>query len=132
MSSCNTCSTLLDTKSKISPDGTPMFDPTLYRSLAGALQYLTFTRPDIVYVVQQICLFMHDLHEPHLLALKHILLYLQGTLSHGLFLRSSSVDRVVSYSDADWAGCPHTRGMKLTRLEVYVPIAPHQRTKMGH
>ncbi|GJZ34670.1 ribonuclease H-like domain-containing protein [Tanacetum coccineum] len=33
--------------------------------LAGSLQYLTFTRPDISYVVQQICLFMHDPREPH-------------------------------------------------------------------
>jgi hypothetical protein len=29
----------------------PVRDPTAYRSLAGALQYLTFTRPDIVYAV---------------------------------------------------------------------------------
>lgn len=35
-------------------DGTdpPISDPTLYSSLAGALQYLTFTRPYITYVVQ--------------------------------------------------------------------------------
>ncbi|GJX38845.1 ribonuclease H-like domain-containing protein [Tanacetum coccineum] len=33
--------------------GTPVVDPTLYQSLAGSLQYLTFTRPDITYAVQQ-------------------------------------------------------------------------------
>ncbi|GJU09962.1 ribonuclease H-like domain-containing protein [Tanacetum coccineum] len=33
--------------------GTPVVDPTLYRSLAGSLQYLTFTRPDITYAMQQ-------------------------------------------------------------------------------
>ncbi|GJU44111.1 ribonuclease H-like domain-containing protein [Tanacetum coccineum] len=41
-------------------DDDPVSDPTLYRSLAGALQYLTFTRPDISYAVQQVCLYMHD------------------------------------------------------------------------
>ncbi|GJY48824.1 ribonuclease H-like domain-containing protein [Tanacetum coccineum] len=45
----------------------------LYRSLAGALQYLTFTRSDISYVVQQVCLYMRDPQEPHFSALKRIL-----------------------------------------------------------
>ncbi|GJZ72953.1 ribonuclease H-like domain-containing protein [Tanacetum coccineum] len=53
--------------------GTPVVDPTLYRSLAGSLQYLTFTRPDITYAVQQVCLYMHDPREPHFSALKRIL-----------------------------------------------------------
>ncbi|GJY60252.1 ribonuclease H-like domain-containing protein [Tanacetum coccineum] len=65
-------------------DGDPVSDPTLYRSLAGALQYLTFTRPDISYVVQQVCLFMHDSREPHFFALKRILRYVRGTLDYGL------------------------------------------------
>lgn len=49
--------------------------PTLYHSLAGALQYLTFTRPDITYVVQHICLYTHDPCELHFTALKHISRY---------------------------------------------------------
>ncbi|GKC01420.1 ribonuclease H-like domain-containing protein, partial [Tanacetum coccineum] len=40
-----------------------------------SLQYLTFTRPDISYAVQQVCLHMHDPREPHLSALKRILRY---------------------------------------------------------
>jgi hypothetical protein len=30
----------------------PVVDVTVYRSLINALQYLTFSRPDIVYAVQ--------------------------------------------------------------------------------
>ncbi|GKA33081.1 ribonuclease H-like domain-containing protein [Tanacetum coccineum] len=81
MQHCNLCKTPVDTESKLGSDGDPVSDPTLYRSLAGALQYLTFTRPDISYDVQQICLYMHDPRDPHFTALKH----------------------------ADWAGCPVTR-----------------------
>nr|GEU78529.1 ribonuclease H-like domain-containing protein [Tanacetum cinerariifolium] len=35
------------TESKLGSDGDPVSDSTLYCSLAGGLQYLTFTRPDI-------------------------------------------------------------------------------------
>ncbi|XP_021309205.1 uncharacterized protein LOC110432736 [Sorghum bicolor] len=48
MTDCKPCSTPVDTQGKISEtEGIPVTDPTAYRSLAGALQYLTFTRPDI-------------------------------------------------------------------------------------
>ncbi|GJY29153.1 ribonuclease H-like domain-containing protein [Tanacetum coccineum] len=39
----------------------------------SSIQYLTFTRIDISYAVQQICLYVHDPQEPHLSALKRIL-----------------------------------------------------------
>ncbi|GKB69630.1 ribonuclease H-like domain-containing protein [Tanacetum coccineum] len=53
------------TESKVGADGDPVSDLKLYRSLAGALQYLTFTPPDISYSVQQVYLYMHDPREPH-------------------------------------------------------------------
>ncbi|GKB45932.1 ribonuclease H-like domain-containing protein [Tanacetum coccineum] len=82
---CNPSRTLVDTKSKLSDDGAPISDPTLYRILAGSLQYLTFTCPNISYVVQQVFLYMHDPREPHFLALKRVLQYVR-----------------------DWDGCPTT------------------------
>ncbi|GJY78530.1 ribonuclease H-like domain-containing protein [Tanacetum coccineum] len=109
MLNCKPCRTPVDTDSKLFADGAPISDSTLYRSLAGALQYLTFTRPDISYGVQQVCLFMHDPREPHLFALKRILRHVRGTLSYGLQLYSSTTSSLVAYSDADWAGCPTTR-----------------------
>jgi hypothetical protein len=107
---CKPCSTPVDTQAKLSAtDGNPMTDATDYRSLVGALQYLTFTRPDISYAVQQVCLHMHAPREPHLSAVKRILRYLRGTLDHGLLLRPSSPSELVVYTDANWAGCPDTR-----------------------
>nr|GFA01437.1 hypothetical protein [Tanacetum cinerariifolium] len=78
MANCNPLRTPVDTDSKLGPEGVAVQDPTLYRSFAGGLQYLTFTRPDLSYAVQQICLYMHDPQEPHFAALKRILRYVRG------------------------------------------------------
>ncbi|XP_021839291.2 uncharacterized mitochondrial protein AtMg00810-like [Spinacia oleracea] len=110
MSSCKPSSTPVDTKSKVSAySGAPFEDPTLYRSLAGALQYFTFTRPDISYAIQQICLHMHSPTDDHMQNLKRIVRYIQGTLDYGLHLYPSSVTDLISYTDVDWGGCPDTR-----------------------
>ncbi|GJV99479.1 ribonuclease H-like domain-containing protein [Tanacetum coccineum] len=109
MVNCNPSRTPIDTESKLGSDGDPVFDATLYRSLAVSLQYLTFTRPDISYAVQQVCLYMHDPRESYFSALKRILRYIRGTLDNGLQLFLSSTTDLVAYSDADWAGCPTTR-----------------------
>ncbi|GKE73987.1 ribonuclease H-like domain-containing protein [Tanacetum coccineum] len=108
MLNCSPTRTSVDTESKLKPEGTPISDHTLYRSLAGGLQHLTFTRLDLSYVVQQIYLYMHDHREPHLAALKRILRYVWGTLEFGLQLYASSGSFLVAYSNADWAGCPAT------------------------
>ncbi|XP_057423558.1 uncharacterized mitochondrial protein AtMg00810-like [Lotus japonicus] len=110
MTSCNPSVTPIDTKQKLSTSaGTPCDDPTLYRSLVGALQHLTFIRPDISYVVQQVCLHMHAPCTEHMLALKRILRYVHGTLQFGLHLYSSPTEKLISYTDVDWGGCPDTR-----------------------
>jgi hypothetical protein len=49
---CKPCSTLIDTHAKIFANGAPTNDPTAFKTLASALLYLTFTWPDISYVVQ--------------------------------------------------------------------------------
>ncbi|GJR57564.1 ribonuclease H-like domain-containing protein [Tanacetum coccineum] len=86
MGGCNPSRTPVDTEFKPGDDGDPVSDPTFYRSLEGSLQYITFTRLDISYSVQQICLYMHDPRESYFSALKRILWYVR-----------------------DWAGCPITR-----------------------
>ncbi|KAK4377693.1 hypothetical protein RND71_003989 [Anisodus tanguticus] len=110
MANCKITPTPVDSKSKLSAsDGDPVSNPTLYRSLAGALKYLTFTRSDISYVVQQVCLFMHASREPHFTALKRIIRYVKCTLDYGLHLYPSAPTKLISYTNADWTGCPDTR-----------------------
>jgi hypothetical protein len=110
MTHCNPISTPVDTRSKPSAhDGTPFPDASLYRSLAGALQYLTLTRPDIAYAVHQVCLFMHAPTTSHFQLVKRILRYLKGTSHFGLQLFRTPAHELRAYSDAEWAGCPDTR-----------------------
>jgi hypothetical protein len=102
MTDCKPCSTHVDTQVKLSATlGDPVADPTAYRSLASALQYLTFTRSDLTYDVQQICLHMHDPREPHLVALKRLLRYVRDTVDFGLVLHWSPSAELVIYIDAD-------------------------------
>nr|GEW55945.1 ribonuclease H-like domain-containing protein [Tanacetum cinerariifolium] len=103
MVNCNPSRTPVDTDSKLGSDGVPIQDPTLYRSLAGGLQYLTFTSPDLSYAVEQICLYMHDPRESHFAALKRIMRYVQGTLELGLHLYASATTSLVGV-EAEYQG----------------------------
>jgi hypothetical protein len=69
----NPIATHVGTHSKLSAHGgSALYDSSLYRSFAGALQYLILTQPDISYTVQQVCLFMHDPRDIHLELVKII------------------------------------------------------------
>jgi hypothetical protein len=109
MASCRPVSTPVDLKGKLLADGAAIDNASDYRSLAGALQYLTITRPDLAFAVQQACLHMHDPRAPHMTMLKRILRYVSGTKSLGLHLSATANLDVTAYSDADWARCPDTR-----------------------
>uniref|UniRef100_A0A2N9EQM2 Uncharacterized protein n=1 Tax=Fagus sylvatica TaxID=28930 RepID=A0A2N9EQM2_FAGSY len=89
-------------------DGDPLSDPTEFRSVVGALQYLTLTRPDICFAVNQVCQFLHQPTTNHWTAVKRILRYLKDTPDHGLFYQPGSL-MLEAYSDADYAGCPDDR-----------------------
>lgn len=107
MQNCKAINTPIDTNEKLSGDnGAKVDNPTEYRSMFGALQYLTITRPDIAHAVQQCCLHMHDPRTSHLALIKHILRHVCGTTYHGLHHSGSPSMAITAYSD--WAGCPDT------------------------
>jgi hypothetical protein len=84
-------------------------DPTEYRRICGSLQYLTFTRPDITHAVNLVCQHFQTPTKKDLRAVKRILRYIKGTLTHGLRFLSQSSLTINAFCDADWAGCPTTR-----------------------
>lgn len=62
-------------------------DVRLYRSIVGALQYVTLTRLEITYSVNKVCQFMHFPNQIHWQAVKRILRYLTGTIDHDLLFK---------------------------------------------
>ena len=81
--------------------GDPFHDPTLYRSLVGALQYLTITRPDLSYVVNSVSQFLQAPTTDHFQAAEWILRYVKGTLSFDLSFALGSSLLVLGYYDAN-------------------------------
>ena len=47
-------------------DGQLLEDPTIYRKLIGYLMYLAIARPDKIYAINILSLFMAKRHKPHL------------------------------------------------------------------
>ena len=80
---------------KLTKTGSDLFsDPTLYRSVVGALQYLTITRPEINYSMNKVCQFMANPLDSHWISAKRILRYLKGTVSQGLHLRPAVLGKL--------------------------------------
>lgn len=62
----NPITSLLVGNCKLSKSGSKRFsDPTLYRSVVGALQYATITRPKICFSVNEVWQFMSNHSEQH-------------------------------------------------------------------
>lgn len=83
-------------------------NPTLYQQLVGSLIYLTFTQPDISYVVNIVSHFMTSICHLHLTTVYHIIWYLKGVPECGLFFSHGSSLALIAYANVDWVGCPDT------------------------
>ncbi|XP_019150324.1 PREDICTED: uncharacterized protein LOC109147141 [Ipomoea nil] len=84
MLDCKPLATPASVTHVVSPSDELFDNPTQYRRIVGALQYLTITRPDLSYAVNRLCQFMHS-----------------PTTDQWAMVN-------VCY-DSDWAGCPVDR-----------------------
>ncbi|XP_019186568.1 PREDICTED: uncharacterized protein LOC109181272 [Ipomoea nil] len=109
MTECKPLSIPAAVTQAVSPTQKSFDNPTQYRRIVGALQYLTITWPDLSYVVNQLCQFMHSPTVDHWGLLKRVLRYIKGTLTYGLRLTVSTSSAIHAFSDSDWAGCPVDR-----------------------
>jgi histone deacetylase 1/2 len=107
MAECKPVTTPMSSSEKLSLyEGTPLGpkDVTSYRSVVGALQYLTLTRPDIAFAVNKVCQYLHSPTTIHWEAVKRILRYIKQCTRLGLSIHKSRSTLVSAFSDADWAG----------------------------
>jgi hypothetical protein len=81
-----------------------LIDATLYRQIIGSLMYLTNTRPDICFAVNTLSQFLVEPRCVHLVAAKHVMRYLKGTIDCGLSYDGDHDITLSGYTDADWAG----------------------------
>ena len=79
-------------------------DAMMYRQMLGSLIYLMNTRPDICFVVNTLSQFSTDPKNVQLIAAKHILRYLRGTVDYGLTYDANQKINLKGYVDSYWAG----------------------------
>ena len=107
MSECRPVATPMDSKvnyDKRSEDE-EKFDVSTYQQAIGCLTYLSVSsRPDISAAVGVLSKFMSDPSMIHWVAVKRVLRYLKGTRFHGLKFVGNKNDKLVGFSDSDWAG----------------------------
>nr|GEX48904.1 retrotransposon protein, putative, Ty1-copia subclass [Tanacetum cinerariifolium] len=109
LSNCNLVSSPLVTSSSLSlDDNTAFSNPVKYRQVVGSLQYVTLSRPDIAFVVNKVCQYMHAPTENHWSTVKRILQYLHGTVEHGMLICRSSCSTLQAFTDMLWKGNPDT------------------------
>jgi hypothetical protein len=106
MAGCNSCQTPMEHRLKLSKNSSePLVDATKYHSLVGSLRYLVNTCPDLAFSVGYVSRFLAEPHEDHMMAVKHILWYLTGTMNWGLnFKRGQERAVLIGFTDSDFAG----------------------------
>ena len=94
--------TPVEEKFRLPKKGTGAYvNPAYFKSLVGNLRYLTFTRPDINFVVGLISRFMKNSRQSHLQVAKRILRYIGDTHSDGIFYLGNDPVKLFGYTHSD-------------------------------
>ncbi|XP_070019435.1 uncharacterized protein [Nicotiana sylvestris] len=80
-----------------------------YQRLIGKLLYLTVTRPDIAFSVQNLSQFLQQPKRSHMKAAHRIVKYIKNEPGLGVLLSNKSQDNIITFCDTNWAACPQIR-----------------------
>ena len=110
-------STLMSSSTKLSSNLAGVeVNPTLYRSIISSLLYLTASRADVSFSVRVCARFQVALKESHMMVVKRIIWYVNGTSDYGIWYSKDSNDCLASYLDADWAVCVDDKKKHIGRM----------------
>ena len=71
---------------------------------------MTCTRPDLSWIVSKLSQTLSNPKEGDLVAAKHVLRYLKGSINYEIcFTKSNAELQVLAYSNSDWASCLQDR-----------------------
>jgi hypothetical protein len=99
MLKCKSMYTPMETKLKLLVDtSSELVDATLHRQIIGSVMYLTNTRLDICFSLSQ---YLVEPRRVHIVAAKHMMRYLKGTLDFGLYYTRDHDFRLSGYTDSD-------------------------------
>ena len=104
MLDCKDMDTPMDTNLKlISDESSELVEMTQYKQIIGSLLYHMNTRPDICFVVNTLSQYLVKPRRVHLIAAKHVMRYLKGTIYFGLYYVTYHDYRLYGYMDLHWA-----------------------------
>jgi hypothetical protein len=102
MMDCKAMPTPMVTNMKLLSDtSSETVDATMYKHMIGLLMYLMNTRKDICFAVNTLSQFMVEPRSVHLVATKHVLRYLKGTIDYGLIYASDCEISLQGFTDLD-------------------------------
>jgi hypothetical protein len=105
MMNCKSMATPMIMNLKLLSDSSSnLVDPTMSRQLIKSLMYMVSTMPDICFAVNTLSQYMVEPRHVHLVAAKHVLRYMHGTIGYGLTYVSNGKVKLQGYTDSDWAG----------------------------
>ena len=95
----------MDTNLKLLFDeSSKLVDATQYKQIIGSLVYLTNTRRDICFDVNNLSQYLVEPIHVHLVAAKHVMRYLKGTIDFGLYYERDHNYILYGHTDSDWVG----------------------------
>ena len=103
MLDCKSTDTPMDTNLKLlSDESSELVDMTQYRYIFGSLMYLTNIRPYIFFDVNTLIQYLVKPRRVHLIAAKHVMRCLKGTIDLGLYYVRDHDYKLYGYMYSHW------------------------------